>query len=87
MHGTKLDLLLKALLFLSQRLRACDRLSLVAFNHRAKCVTGLKVMNELGKRATAAAIRESWSLRCACQTSPVNSGKSPCINQKRPSDM
>ena len=49
MHGTKLDLLLQALLFLSKRLRASDRLSIVAFNHRAKCVTPLRQMNEVGE--------------------------------------
>ena len=65
MHGRKSCLLLRALIFLSERLRSCDRLSVVAFNHRAKCVTGLQRMNATGKRALADAARYNWSLTAA----------------------
>ena len=64
MHGRKSCLLLRALIFLSERLRSCDRLSLVDFNHQ-ESVTGLQRMNATGKYALAAAARYNWSLSAA----------------------
>ena len=66
-----LEVLLEALGFLARRLRSCDRLSIIAFNHRAKVVTGLRRMDLAGKESVAGAISSSWALRPAGGTDIV----------------
>ena len=71
MDGRKGEVLLEALGFLARRLRGCDRLSIIAFNHHAKVVTGLRRMDLAGKESVAGAISSSWALRPAGGTDIV----------------